>query len=616
MRPLAVCLLAILVLAVLPSATGREAGVASGWEARLLVGAETATPAKRFEAFDTASLNLFDFDLDGTLEIVSANDNNHVYVLSSTTGAILAEIVTTHPGGDSWGARELNGIAIGNLRGDGVPCLVVPNSASYLSAWCLDRAASAPGNLSFVREWEVFVDAAAFEPDFAAAHPWIRPGEGPGMDGNAWLANVDDDEALEVFVQTDGKPGQFSFDSDGAYRWSRSWFDGNGGPVVADLDGRGGREVVFTSDSGNVACFDARTGGFRWVFDAGAFVSPGSIPVSATVADLSGDGPLEVVFGARGANYSAEDPQWINRSHAAWFAVDHAGKLLWMAQHEWMNPLTYNHPVAVDVDRDGVLDVVALDWNTIGHKPGNWETTNRSSNLFALNGRDGSLLWRLPVDVRWSNKDLVVLDADGDGDLDVILNEADRASGRDGLSVVELSDGARRGSWTFPAGWGASRGPVAADTDGDGTTELVVPLWRADPSPNYRSLDVGHREGALLVVATGRAMAGPATGNVLFAPGHDWVRGDLGEPVPRIEPPPKVNESRPDSPTEWNQTPAEDEPVLPPAAGEGARGRRTPFPGVLVALVVLAGAAVAVRRKETARAGQGAGAPHMRRHPR
>lgn len=602
MRPLAVLLVAAALAA---PALALQGGLAGGWSQLILIDSTAGQPTKKFEAFDTASLNLFDFDGDGRLEIVSGNDNNRVYVLDTATGRVRAEISTTHPGGESWGARELNGIAIGNLYGDGVACLVIPNSASYLSAWCHSAANSTGGALAFDRKWEIKVDAALYEPDFAAQHPWLRSTDTPGIDGNAWLANVDDDAGLEIFVQTDGYPGQFSFDTDGSYRWSRSWFDGNAGPVVADLDGDGAKEVVFTSDSGNVACFDAATGRHRWIFDAGAYVEPGSIPVSATVADLEGDGRLEVVFGARGAKHDPEDPQWINNSHAAWFVVSAKGELVWMAQHDWMNPLTYNHPVAADVDSDGILDVLALDWNTIGHKPGSWETTNRSSNVFALSGRDGGVLWRTPVDVYWSNKDFVVADVDGDGGWEIVVNEADRDLGRDGLTLLDMATGERRGWWPLPAGWGATRGPVAADVEGDGTMEIAVPLWRRDSSPNYRSLDVGHREGAIVLIATGAPFATVHAGNVLFSDdaGREWPRGERGSPVDRAPPPEPENTTRPDSPEEWNRTPAVDEPVAPPAAGPAAGWWTTAHAwlvllGVAAAVgAAVAGATYAVRRR-------------------
>src|SRR5438874_10550671 len=95
--------LVVLLSATSPSGSGANAsGVATSWHEALTINTALAHPAKMFEAFDTASLNLYDFNKDGQLEIVSNNDNNHFYVLDSRTGAVLFEGVTPHPGGNAW----------------------------------------------------------------------------------------------------------------------------------------------------------------------------------------------------------------------------------------------------------------------------------------------------------------------------------------------------------------------------------------------------------------------------------------------------------------------------------------------------------------------------------
>lgn len=438
-----------------------------------------ADPRQPFEAFDAASLNLHDFDGDGSPEVVSSNDNNRVYVIDIEKGKIRAEIETTHPEG--WAARQINPVAIGDLYGDGVPCLVIPNSAAYLSAWCY-QGRTLTGRFEFERRWEIRVDAALYEPGFREKHPWIDDTMQPGLDGNAYLSDVDGRPGLEVFVETDGYPGQFSFTHEGEYRWSHSRHDGNAGVVVDDLTGDGAKEAIFASDAGVVSVYDADTGAERWSFDAREHgADPGSVTLAPLVADLEADGAKEVVFAAR------------HLPHGVWFALRADGSVLWAKSEPWMNPLAYNHPAAIDVDDDGVLDVVGLDWNTVGHKPGNWETTEQGPNLFALAGKDGKVLWRASVPSYWSNKDFVIA---GES---VIVNA--EHEGRDGLATYDLATGARRGAFALPEGWEAMRGPVAADRGGH--LVLVVPLARPDPSPSDRELDVGHRTGALVVIDAG-----------------------------------------------------------------------------------------------------------------
>lgn len=463
----------ILALVLLPATA--VAG-AEDWRMRLLIDEGRADPRQPFEAFDAASLNLFDFDGDGTPEAVSSNDNNRVYVIDIEDGKIRAEIETTHPEG--WAARQINPVAIGDLYGDGIPCLVIPNSAAYLSAWCY-QGRTLTGRFDFERRWEIHVDAALYEPDFRETHPWIDETAQPGLDGNAFLSDVDGAPGLEVFVETDGYPGQFSFTHEGEYRWSRSWHDGNAGVVVDDLTGDGAKEAIFASDAGVISVYDADTGKERWSFDAREHgAEPGSVTLAPLVADLDADGAKEVVFAAR------------HLPHGVWFALRADGSVLWTRSEPWMNPLAYNHPAAIDVDADGVLDVVALDWNTVGHKPGNWEPTEQGPNLFALDGTNGRVLWRASVPAYWSNKDFVIAG-------ESILVNAE-SGGRDGLATYDLATGARGGFFALPEGWEAMRGPVGAEAGGH--LVLVVPLARPDPSANYRELDVGHRMGALAII--------------------------------------------------------------------------------------------------------------------
>jgi outer membrane protein assembly factor BamB len=630
--PLALALaLALALLAPLAPAAVAPQGVAAGWREALLINNALASPAKAFEAFDTASLDLYDFNKDGQLEIVSLNDNNHAYVLDSRTGGVLAEIVTTHPGNDSWPVRDLNPISIGDLYGDGVPCMVIPNGAAYMSAWCYDASASTATRFSFVQKWEVKVDAAKYEADFKAAHPWMYDVNGSllkqyslGLDGNAFLADTDGDHKREVFVETDGYPGQLAFNADGTYRWSHSWYDGNAGPKVLDLEKDGRKDVCFATDAGDVTCYDAKTGAVKWAFHAsthGAY--PGSIPVSPLYADLYGDGKHEVFFGARNAVYSATDPtppspkdptynaNWMNETHAVWYLLDPKGALLWSVSYDWMNPLQYNHAAAYDVDGDGVLDLVALDWNTIGHKPGDWESTNRSSNLFALNGRDGSVLWHVSIPIYWSNKDFVIADADGDGKMDVITPEP--KLGLDGIGVHDLSTGKAKGWFGLQDGWGMTRGPVAGDLYGDGKLYLVVPAAKKiTDRPNYRSLDVGYRDGELHIIDTGQRYDVAFSANFLLSDDQKetQVHGTTGQPPTPVTPPPTVTTTPPTAttspPPNTTSTPPSTSPPVtttrPPTGtastppSESSGERVIPHAG-LVALAAAAGAAVVVLRR-------------------
>lgn len=646
--PLALLVALVTAFPVALSAIAPQ-GAATKWTSPLFIDSATAHPAKMFEAFDTASLNLYDFNGDGQLEIVSNNDNNRAYVLDSKTGGVLAEIPTSHPGGETWPVRDINPIAIGDLMGTGTPCMVVPSDAAKITAWCYVAANSTSTHFGFDKMWDVSIDAALYEPDFKANHPWLYDANGTlgkqydvGSDGAAFMANVDGTGCKYVFVETDGYPGQLAFDCHGKYKWSVSWFDGNAGATVVDLDHSGKKAACFASDAGEVSCYDAKTGAVRWIFRArehGAY--PGSIPVAPAFADVFGDGKMYTFFGARNAvqNQSAPtaaplyansssyppNPNWMNETHEVWYLLDPKGNMLWNVSYDWMNPLSYNHPAAIDINGDGVLDFVALDWNTIGHKPGDWEPTNRSSNLFALSGRDGSVIWRTSVPIYWSNKDFVIADATGDGALDIIVPEP--KLGSDGIGVFDLYTGKEKG-W-FGVSWGLTRGPVGGDLYGDGKLGLVVPVAHGAPGQNYRSLDVGWREGALQIIATNSPYKAAFTANFWLTDDQKGVsqHGTAGTPptpptttptpptvstppVTTTAPTPNVTTTTSTPPTPAPPTPSTPPPTTPsvttgtppsPSARPNesvlpSGGSRVPSPALYALLGAAAMAALVMRR--------------------
>lgn len=480
-------------------------------EMRLVIDSALAGPEVPFQAFDTHALNLADLDGDGRPEAVSLNDNQRAYVIDPRTGKVLAELATPRP--DGWDARDLNGVAIGDVDGDGQPELAVLNGAASLTVFRLDRAASTAQQFRFDPLWQANVTAVGRDPRFYETHPWLSP-ESPdlGADGNPFIVHLADGQAV-ILAQSDGDPAHLAFDADGGVRWLTSWWDGNSGPWAGRLTPGGPVRAVFATDGGHVVAYDVASGTIQWVFDARAHgIRPGSIPIMPAVVDLRGDGNKSIFVGARVAVQDG-GADWMQRQHARYLLLDAAGKLVWDTSFEWGNPLLYADPAVLDVDGDGVKDIVALDWNTIGHNPGQWNKTG-PANLFALDGATGRALWHRPLDAQWSNTGLVVASfVPGLGPL--VLTEEQRG-GQDGLSFVAL-DGARVGWMPLPAGWTVRRGPALADTDGDGLAEVVVPVSRpAAGCP--RRLDVGCREGALLVYGSAARMDGVLfDGNPRFA---------------------------------------------------------------------------------------------------
>ncbi|HVL47308.1 MAG TPA: FG-GAP-like repeat-containing protein [Candidatus Thermoplasmatota archaeon] len=517
MRPIVtVLLLAALVAAAVPPGTAAErpgpTGMGGALVERLLVTNAVANPLHPFMAFDTHQMNLHDLDGDGRMELISQNDNLRLYVLDVLDGRVLADLETMHwPG---WAARDINGVAVGDVNANGKPDLVSVNSMGVVTVY--EFAGRNPdGTFAFTKLWQRTPNPTELDANytkrFPKADPW--PGQ-PSADGAPYLAKAPGGGTI-ILLQTDGMPGQYALTGNNTYAWYNLSYDGNGGPIAQDLDGDGRVEAVFATDGGDVMAYDVATGDLRWSFSSKAHGSrPASIPVAPAVLDLKGDGTRVVVFAARQA-VKGGAPDWHTKQHQTIYALKPDGSLLWKSSFPEANPLNYMQAAPFDANGDGTLDVIMIDWNTIGHNPGNWETTGRPSNLFALDGRNGKLLWRVGVDATWSNKNVAIADVNGDGAQEIVV-EAQKFA-LDGLALHDPKTGEEKGWIPFPpGGWKASRGPIVADIAGDGYAQVVIPLMRGAEGCAGPKLDVGCREGAIMVYDTNVALDAAYSNNERF----------------------------------------------------------------------------------------------------
>ncbi|MHB1262095.1 MAG: FG-GAP repeat domain-containing protein [Thermoplasmatota archaeon] len=418
-----------------------------------------------------------DLDGDGRSEIVALGNDSKVYVFDSASGRVLATLQTTLIPG--WYIDHvLNGVEAGVLRPGEPMSLVVANSAAHVAAFRFVPGGSSTTAFEFEKVWERRLNGCNPQ---------------PSMDSKPVLADADGDGALEIFLQTE-EVGIFALRSDGTTLWKQCWAGGNADPLVDDLDGDGRLEAIFAADDGYLAVLDAAKGSVKWTFDATSVgVSPGSISVAPTVAELDGTAPKEIVLTAR--NAPSSDPAQYTSNHMAIIAV-HAseatgweGQTLWVRQPDWAHPLSYTHILARDVDGDGRTDLFGMDWNTIGHFPGNWERLG-DAHVFRLDS-DGNDVWVRSIETWWSNKDIALADANGDGELDVLANGP--YVGQDGIWILSAESG-EPGAFLPAGGWKVLRGPQLLDLSGAGQVQLVLPVEPVDP---------GDRRGSILVVDLG-----------------------------------------------------------------------------------------------------------------
>lgn len=273
-------------------------------------------PRSPYGAAETRTLAVADLDRDGASEILVARASGG----NDETWTVLQPNGTTRPGwprlaapdpGYAWGAYNRN-LAVGDLDGDGTNEIVVvgsfydcrvggyPQLFQVPTVFEVDRTRWASG----AWDWTQLPVPDAFAAPLAIDYQVIESAQ-----ANPVLADLDGDGTKEIsYSSYDGRVHAFWLDRTEHGNWP---FDVNLGeselrfasePVVADLDGDGDAEVVFTTwtEKGSNA------GGDLLIVDAlGNELQRVPLPRSAsswdgalaapTVANLDADPLLEVV---------------------------------------------------------------------------------------------------------------------------------------------------------------------------------------------------------------------------------------------------------------------------------------------------------------------------------
>jgi len=340
-------------------------------------------------------LSVYDLEGDGTLEIVvtaavGSKTNTWVYEHDGSLRPGWPQLVGDT--GYAWGAYNDNA-AVGDIDGDGWAEIVVPSDVHYVCAYEADGS-QIPAHAMYgsqgwgkVGVWESLATELRGWGTCSAGDDRAERYRANFAHGPAAIADVDGDGNSEVIAVGNvydcipGYPSQYNgpylFNADRS-RFARSGYDWQAPPVdtgaplderysviennqpnpaVADLDGDGQQEILFSSYDGRVHAFWLdKTEHGAWpysVYDAGeGFYRYASEPV---VVDLDGDGRAEVIV----ASWTQKGSGQTGKLHI----LDYLGHPL----HEFDLPAAYGSPdwngglaapTVANIDADADLELV------------------------------------------------------------------------------------------------------------------------------------------------------------------------------------------------------------------------------------------------------------------
>lgn len=255
----------------------------------------------------------------------------------------------------------------------------------------------------------------------------------------ALIYDIDNDKNLDVVVPSSCNPTTFCFNGkDGSIKWQTRTRGSDSPPTIADLDGDGKLEILHGEFGGWVICLDAETGSVNWeiAVDLNSWIQ-----TAPSIADLDGDGKLDFVV----ATWVLDT---INQNRIYAFR-GYDRKLLWSYD---LNDVVYHGTAISDIDLDGKPELIIGDY---------------SGRLYALNGENGSLLWSFYDESNYVvYSPVLVADLNGDGICELVFTTQ--------YYVYALkNDGTVLWRYTVPQYSGSFRGPALSDLNNDGLPDIV-----------------------------------------------------------------------------------------------------------------------------------------------
>ena len=269
--------------------------------------------------------------------------------------------------------------------------------------------------------------------------------------------------STEPLCESGGSASQVAIllgNGDGTFQPAQTYSSGGSGAssiAVADLNGDGKLDIVVANDDSNT--FTVLLGNGDGTFQpANSFASGGYYPVSVAVADVNGDGKPDLLL----ANSCADSTC---QSNGIVSVLLGDGKGGFTAPQSYSSGGSEAGPIAIaDFNGDGKLDVAVDNPCVYGRCEGQ---VNGVLGVLLGNG-DGTfqaaLRTSVPPNMSGIGWQLTVADFNGDGKLDVV-------SGLPGVLLLGNGDGTFQAPLNLGA-WGP--GSVVGDFNGDGKPDLAV----------------------------------------------------------------------------------------------------------------------------------------------
>ena len=379
-----------------------------------------------------ASPAVADLNGDGTLEAIIGSTDGNVYAIAVNGSRLWAA---------NLGAPIESPIAVADVNGDGSPdVLAMTNGPSNHRVYAIN----------------------------ATGQPlWDTQGNpGKAAQGPLIVADVNGDGVMEIFAGATDRTVYAFNGSTGGTEWSYGLGPSQQafGGAMGNFSGGSAAELIFGTSTGVLQALTT-IGGSIWAMQPGS----NSMLQTPGVADIDGDGKIDIVAGDRAASGN-QFAVWGDNGTVKWIratGTDQSGG-----------------NVLVDFGDDGLLDII-FSKTTAGQIG-----ALRGDNIWLWNYTTAGTIYSVPA----------AADLNGDGEEDIVVGSFDNY-----LYII-----ASNGSLIqrIPTDTPVRGTPAIADVDGDGTLDIVFAT--ETQSWAIRSASLGHdsRVGSYNLKNTGTFLDG------------------------------------------------------------------------------------------------------------